>query len=87
MPHVVFYSHRMTVNVSKKGALKMKPKYKIVDIYEGLQTVGYAQTISEARQIAKQWDEDTDGENYLMYYPLNPVTGKYTREKALPLYF
>ena len=65
----------------------MSAQYKIVDTYEGWDTVGYAETLTEARELAREYDRDTDGENCLMYYPLNPLTGKYTRAEAQPLYF
>lgn len=57
--------------------LKAK-KYKVYDIYEGKDTVGYADTIEEVKKLAKSWYRDTDGECYIVYAKLNLKTGKYT---------
>lgn len=52
-------------------------KIKIYDLYEGKETVGYCDTLKEAKKIARQWEEDTDGECIIVYAKLNNETEKY----------
>lgn len=52
-------------------------KYKIVDLYDGKETLGYADTIVEIKKIAKKQYIETDGECLICYYPLNDKTEKY----------
>lgn len=56
-------------------------KYKVVDTYEGFDLIGYANTLKEVKQLAKQQYEDCDGECSICYYPLNEKTQKYDRSK------
>lgn len=37
-------------------------QYKVVDLYEGTQCIGYADTLDEVCDIYRQQIEDTDGE-------------------------
>lgn len=37
-------------------------KYVVVDFYEGAEIVGKAETIREAVELARQYQNDTDGE-------------------------
>ena len=37
-------------------------KYVVIDFYEGEEFVGKADTLKEAREIEKDWREETDGE-------------------------
>lgn len=37
-------------------------KYVVVDYYEEPMTVGYADTLAEAKKIEQNWREDIDGE-------------------------
>ena len=52
-------------------------KYRVYDIYEGKDTIGYADTLTEVKRIAREQIEDTDGECMVVYAELNPETGKY----------
>lgn len=54
-----------------------KRKYKVVDLFEEKETVGYADTITEIKKLAKYWIENVTEEAAIFYYPLNKVTGKY----------
>lgn len=56
--------------------LKAK-KYKVYDIYEGNDTVGYADTIEEVKKLARRWYDDVDGECCIVYVELNKESGKY----------
>ena len=52
--------------------------YKVCDCYEfPKETIGYADTWNQCREIATERYLDTDGECYVVAYPLNPKTGKY----------
>lgn len=52
-------------------------KYKVYDIYEGKDTVGYADTIEEVKKLARRWYDDVDGECCIVYAELNKESGKY----------
>ena len=52
-------------------------KYKVVDMGEGKETVGYADTMTEIKKLARYWCENVTEEAYIYYYPLNETTGKY----------
>lgn len=52
-------------------------KYRVYDIYEGKDVLGYADTLTEVKRIAREQIEDTDGECMVVYAELNPETGKY----------
>ena len=52
-------------------------KYRVYDIYEGKDVIGYADTLTEVKRIAREQIEDTDGECMVVYAELNPETGKY----------
>lgn len=54
-----------------------KKKYKVVDLLESKETIGYADTIAEIKRLAKYWIENVAEEAAIFYYPLNKVTGKY----------
>lgn len=54
-----------------------KPKYKIYDGYEGTELIGYADNISDAKTIAKERVNDTDGECYVFGKELDEETGEY----------
>lgn len=56
--------------------IKLK-KYKVVDLGEGKETIGYADTIDEIKRLAKQWIDNVTEEAAVFYYPLNEETGKY----------
>lgn len=56
-------------------------KYKVVDLMEHKETIGYANTIDEIKKIAKGRYEDTDGYCSVFYYPLNKETNKYDFNK------
>lgn len=44
--------------------------------------VGYADTWEEVLKFARQYDMDTNGENYLCIAPLNVDTGEYMWTKC-----
>ena len=52
-------------------------KYKIYDLMEGKDVVGYADTLQEVKKLSREWFKDTDGDCCLVYAELNPKTGKY----------
>ena len=52
-------------------------KYKIYDLYEGKETIGYADTIEEMKKLSREWHKDTDGECIIVYAELNEETLKY----------
>lgn len=57
-------------------------KFKVYDLYEGPDCIGYADTVAEVRKIARQQYFDTDGECTIYYLELDPVSKKYKRETA-----
>lgn len=54
-------------------------KFKVYDLYEGVDCIGYADTYAEVRKIARQQYDETDGECMICYVKLDPVTQKYDR--------
>jgi len=52
-------------------------KFKVVDLYDGKETLGYADSLNEIKKIARKRLIETDGECQVFYYPLNDETGKY----------
>lgn len=50
-------------------------KYKVYDLYESKETLGYADTMDEVKLMAR--DQATDGECLVVCAELNPDTGKY----------
>lgn len=52
-------------------------KYKVYDIYEGKDVLGYADTMEEVILLAHRQEQDTEGECLPVYAELNPETGKY----------
>lgn len=58
-----------------------KKKYKVVDLEEGKETIGYANTLDEVRKLARHWLENVTEEATIFYYPLNKVSGKYIFSK------
>ena len=61
--------------------VKMK-KFKVYDLYEGKEVLGYADTLAEVKKIARTQYEATDGECIIYYAELNPETSKYMFSKA-----
>ena len=52
-------------------------KFKVYDLYEGKDTIGYADTMADVKKIARQRADDTDGECSVFYAELDPETQKY----------
>ena len=52
-------------------------KYKVYDLYEGKDTIGYADTMGEVKKIVRRRIDDTDGECECVYAEINPITSKY----------
>ena len=52
-------------------------KYKVYDLYEGKECIGYADTLSEVKKIARIQYDETDGECAIYYVKLNRDTGEY----------
>lgn len=52
-------------------------KYKVVDLYEDRDFLGYAENMTQVKKLAKKQHDDTDGECCIFYYPLDEKTGKY----------
>ncbi len=67
--------------------IKLK-KYKVVDLGEGKETIGYADIIDEIKRLAKQWIDNVTDEAAVFYYPLNEETGKhrFSERKFLETY-
>lgn len=63
-------------------------KYKVVDLEDGKETVGYADTMEEIKGLAQYWIENVAEEAAIFYYPLNEITGKYkfSERKFLEIY-
>ena len=55
-------------------------KFKVYDLYDGADCIGYADTLEEVRKIAIQQYDDTDGECSLWYAEIDPVTEKFDRK-------
>lgn len=51
--------------------------YKVYDIYEAKDVVGYADTLEEVKKLARSWHRDTDGECCIVYAKLNVESGRY----------
>lgn len=60
----------------KWEVVKMK-KYKVYDLYEFKECIGYANTIKEVKKIAREQYSATDGECQIWYAELNKQTQKY----------
>lgn len=59
------------------GGLIIMKKFKVYDMYEGKMTIGYVDTLSEVKKLAREYYEETDGECSIWYAELNPETLKY----------
>ncbi len=46
-----------------------KKKYKVVDLLENKEIIGYADTIAEIKRLAKYWIENIAEEAAIFYYP------------------
>ena len=57
-------------------------KFKVYDLYDGKDVLGYADTLSEVKKIARTQYEATDGECAIFYAALNPETNKYMFSKV-----
>ncbi len=44
---------------------------------EGKETIGYADTITDIKRIAKHWIENVAEEAAIFYYPFDKASGKY----------
>ena len=62
-------------------------KYKVYDLYEGKDVVGYADTLNEVKRLAREWFRDTDTECCIVYAELNPETKKYRFSQYKPVKF
>jgi len=56
-------------------------KYKVVDLYDGRDFLGYAEDMRGVKKLAKKQYEDTDGECSIFYYPFIEGIGKYDFSK------
>lgn len=52
-------------------------KFKVYDLYDGKEVLGYVDTLKEVKALARERYEDTDGECEIYYAQLNPETNKY----------
>lgn len=52
-------------------------KYKVYDLYDGKDCIGYADTLKEVKKLAREQYNDTDGECAIYYAELNQDTNKY----------
>lgn len=55
---------------------QQKPKYKVFDMYEGADKLGYCNNITSVKKMAREQYNDTDGE-CSVYYALLKENGKY----------
>lgn len=62
-----------------------RKKYKVYDLYEGKDILGYANTMEGVRNLARIQDRDTDGKCIPVYAELNPETGKYKFSQYKPV--
>nr|DAK69979.1 MAG TPA: hypothetical protein [Caudoviricetes sp.] len=62
-------------------------KYKVYDLYEGKDVIGYGDTLNEVKRLAREQYRDTDGECCMVYAELNPKTGKYRFSQYKPVKF
>ena len=58
-------------------------KYKVVDIYEDRQIIGYTNNLNTAKKMARDRITDTDGECLIEIRELNTETNKYKFMKIL----
>lgn len=65
----------------------MPKKYKVYDLYEYKETIGYADTMPEVKAIARERDNDTDGECAIYYAELNEDAGKYMFRDRKPCHY
>lgn len=52
-------------------------KYKVYDLYDYKEVLGYADTMQEVKRLARERMDDTDGECCIYYAELNKDTQKY----------
>lgn len=52
-------------------------KYKVYDLCEKKEIVGYAETIEEVRMLANMRNDETNGYCTICYVVLNPKTNRY----------
>ena len=52
-------------------------RYKVYDLYDYKETIGYADNMQEVKALARQRFNDTDGEGRIYYAELNSVSQKY----------
>lgn len=57
-------------------------KYKVYDLYDGKDVLGYADNMCEIKKIAQEEYEETDGECAIYYAELNTETNKYKFSEA-----
>jgi len=58
-------------------------KYKVIDIYDGRDTLGYTSNMNTVKKLARERIADTDGECAIEIRELNPKTNKYKFMKML----
>lgn len=52
-------------------------RFKVYDLYEANDCIGYADTLAEVKKIAREQYDETDGECDIFYAELNQATNKY----------
>lgn len=63
----------------------MKKKYRVYDLYDYKEILGYADTMKEVKRLAEERYNDTDGECDIWYAELNEETQKYKFSSAIHL--
>lgn len=43
-------------------------KYRLYDMYEEKEKIGDYNNLNSVKKAAREWDKDTDGENFLVLY-------------------
>lgn len=58
-------------------------KYKVVDLYNGKEMLGYADNLNEVKKIARRQLVEADGECAIYYYPYDGSKKKYDFSKRV----
>ncbi len=75
-------NERPSRRVALIGVVIMK-KYKVYDLYEGKMSLGYADTMSEVRNIVREQAEETDNES--RQWNMRPKNKKSKRSNEIVL--
>lgn len=72
------------LSLKDKGRGIFMKKYKVVDLLDGnKEIVGYADSLSEVKKLAKKWLDEVTEEAAIYYYPFNEEKGQYEISKRI----